>query len=100
MFGTIGHVRLKPGREADLAKFTQEWRQTIRPQVPGHVLELMGSVAGDPNHQVFVALVQDEATYRALAENPAQDAWYRRKLDLADGDITWEDVSMDIVIND
>jgi hypothetical protein len=49
---------------------------------------------------VFVALMQDEATYRALADDPRQDAWYRRMLELTDGDIRWEDVEMEITLQD
>lgn len=44
--------------------------------------------------------MQDEATYRNLANNPDQDAYYRKLVELIDGEITWEDVEMEIAIND
>ena len=77
MFGTIGHARLKAGR--------QEWSQTIRPQIPGEFLQLAGHAEGQPEEVVFVALAQDKATYQRLAELPEQDAWFRRFADQVEG---------------
>ncbi len=100
MFGTIGHMRPKPGTEAEMQALVEEWRRTIRPKIPGAFLELIGRPKDRPDETVFVALAQDEATYRQLAAMPEQDAWYRRNLDLIEGEPTWEDVEMDIVVHD
>ena|SRR5215216_6203678 len=95
MFGTIGHARLKSGARNQLDALMQEWNATIRPKIPGATVNLIGHAAGSPNDLVFVALVQDEPTYRNLAAMPEQDAWYRRMLDLLEGDVRWEDVELD-----
>jgi hypothetical protein len=95
MFGTIGHARLKSGGQAQLDALTQEWLQTIRPQIPGEVVQLVGHADGQPEELVFVALVQDKATYQQLAAMPEQDAWYRRMTELLEGDVRWEDVEME-----
>jgi len=100
MFGAIGHARFKPGQQARFAALDQEWRQTIRPQIPGPFVQLVGHAAGRPNELVFVALAQDEPTYRALAAMPAQDTHYRRLLALLDGEVRWEDVELDLVAKD
>ena len=100
MFGTIGHVRLKSGNEAALKSLMDEWKQTIRPQIPGSVFELAGTSVSRPGETVFIALMQDEATYRALANNSDQDAWFRRMLELAEGDVEWEDVNLEITLQD
>lgn len=100
MFGTIGHARPKPGKEAQFKDLHEEWKRTIRPQIPGKVFELMGHPKDRPDEVVFIALMQDEATYRNLANNPDQDAWYRRLMELVDGEITWEDVEMEMTLND
>ncbi len=100
MFGTIGHARLKPGHDGQVQTLTDEWRQTIRPRIPGTFLELIGRAKDRPGEMVFVALAQDEATYRQLADMPEQDAWYRRLVELLDGEPTWEDVELEIVIQD
>ena len=95
MFGTIGHARIKSGRQAQLDTLNQEWQQTIRPQIPGEVVQLVGHVDGQPDDLVFVALVQDKATYQQMAAMPEQDAWYRRMTEHVDGDVQWEDVEME-----
>jgi hypothetical protein len=68
------------------------------PQLPGGVLELIGHAADDAGETVFIALMKDKDTYRALADNPAQDAWYRRFTELIEGDVRWEDVELDIAV--
>jgi hypothetical protein len=97
MFGTIGHARPKPGHDAHLRALTEEWERTIRPMIPGPFVQLFGHPKDRPGEMVFVALAQDEATYRRLAELPEQDAWFRRMADLLEGEPTWEDVDMEMV---
>ena len=97
MFGTIGRARLKSGRQAQLEALNQEWQRTIRPKIPGEFAQLIGHAAGQPDDLVFVALAQDEATYRRLAELPEQDGWYRRFAEQVEGDVRWEDVEMEVV---
>jgi hypothetical protein len=95
MFGTIGHARLKSGEQAQMEALMQEWLQTIRPQISGEVLQLVGHADGQPEELVFVALVQDKATYQQLAAMPEQDAWYRRMTEYLEGDVRWEDVELE-----
>ena len=42
-----------------------------------------------------MTVMRDEATYRRLADDPAQNAWYRRFRELVDGDVRWEDVELE-----
>ena len=100
MFGTIGHVRVKAGNQPQLDALLAEWRKTIRPQIPGSVLQISGASVSNPGEYVFIALMQDEATYRALAENPAQDVWFHQMIALIEGDVKWEDVNLDITLQD
>ena len=100
MFGTIGHAHVKAGHEADLTKLLDSWKTDIRPKIDGHVFELAGHSANDPGEMVFVALVKDEATYRKLAKMPEQDAWFRKMSSHLDGDVRWDDVELDITMND
>jgi hypothetical protein len=100
VFGTIAHAQLKPGQDGRLRELLKEWQDTVRPKVPGSFLELTGHVAGDPNRIVFVALAQDEPTYRALAAMPEQHEFYLRFNEVFEGEPTWEDVALDVTIND
>ena len=77
-----------------------ERTQTIRPTIPGGILELTGKPTDRPGEMVFMALMRDEATYRALANDSRQDAWYRRMIQLVERDTRWEDIEMEITLQD
>jgi hypothetical protein len=95
MFGTIARATLKPGQQAKFDAMMDEWKQEIRPKIPGPFVELRGHHAGQPDEVVFVALAQDEATYRNLAAMPEQHQWYLRFNEVFTGEPTWEDVEME-----
>ncbi len=98
MFGTIGRARVKSGHTSQLNALLQEWKDTVRPKVPGTFLEVSGHRAGAPDEMVFLALAQDEATYRRLADMPEQDAWFRKMVEHLEAEPTWEDVEMQIIV--
>jgi hypothetical protein len=100
MFGTIGHARLTAGSDAAIEALQDDWVRTIRPTIPGRVLQLVGTAKDRPGETVFIALMQDEATYRGLADNPKQDAWYRRFSELVEGEVRWEDVELELRLDD
>jgi len=100
MFGTIGRVRPKPGKDAEFDALHASWKQTVRPKVPGSFLELVGRPNDRPSEVVFIALAQDEETYRRLADLPEQHEFYQRMVDLLEAPPTWEDVELNVVIND
>ena len=95
MFGTIAHATLKPGQEGKLDTLMKDWARDILPKIPGTVIQLTGHQAGKPDQIVFVALAQDEATYRTLADLPEQHQFYLRFNEVFTGEPTWEDVAMD-----
>ncbi len=100
MFGTIAHMHPKSGHEAEVRALADDWNERMRPLVPGHVLSLSGRAKDRPGDIVLVALMQDEPTYRALAAMPEQDAWFRRMAEHLDREPEWEDVEMEIDIQD
>jgi hypothetical protein len=100
MFGTIAHATLKPGQEGKLDELMKDWERDILPKIPGAFLQLTGHVAGKPDQIVFVALAQDETTYRALAAMPEQHAFYLRFNEVFTGEPAWEDVAMDVHTRD
>jgi hypothetical protein len=100
MFGTIGHARPKPGSETKFMDLMDEWRKTIRPKVPGSFLAMGGTPKDRPGEIVFIALAQDEATYRQLAAMPEQDAFFHQMMEFLEAEPTWEDVEMEISVKD
>jgi len=96
MFGTIGHAHVKPGSESQMQALMDDWKTNIRPKIPGGFVSIAGFRAGSSTDMVFLALAQDESTYRNLANLPEQDAWFRKMSALMEGDVSWEDVQMDV----
>ena len=97
MFGTIGRFRPKPGHEDRIMAVNEEWWRDIRPTIPGLIVGLWGRPVDRPGEVVEIVLMQDEATYRALAANPEQDAFYRRLVEHLEAEPTWEDVAWEEV---
>ncbi len=97
MFGTIGHFKVKPGHEQAIKDLEDEWTRTIRLGVPGLIAEFTGYAVGRDNEAVHAILMQDEETYRKLADLPAQDAWYRKLVTHLVEEPTWEDVAWDSI---
>jgi hypothetical protein len=95
MFGTIARATLKPGQEAARDAYLEDWKREIRPKIPGSFVHLIGHAAGRPDQLVLVALAQDEATYRRLAEMPEQHAFYLRFREMVEGEPAWEDVELE-----
>jgi hypothetical protein len=100
VFGTIAHATLKPGQEPQLTQLMEDWQREIRPKVPGAFVQLTGHQAGQPDQIVFIALAQDEATYRRLAAMPEQHQFYLRFNDVFTGEPTWEDVELEWGVRD
>ena len=97
MFGTVGRFRIKPGHEEQVQALNDEWTRTIRPTLSGLVVELWGRPVAGSGEMIAVVLMQDEATYRALAAHPEQDAWYRRMVEHLEAEPTWEDITWEAV---
>ncbi len=95
MFGTIAHATLKPDQKGGLDALMADWKRDIRPKIPGPFVNLTGHQAGKPDEIVFIALAQDEATYRKLAEMPEQHAFYLRFNEVFTGEPAWEDVELE-----
>ena len=94
MFGTIAHATLRPGKRQRLDELMEEWKRDVRPKIPGAFVELMGNAAGQPDQIVFLALAQDEETYRNLANMPEQHQFYLKFDEVFEAMPTWEDVEM------
>lgn len=91
MYGTIFRLRVKPGREADVLAMIEEWWCERAPQVAGVRADYLFRPDGASGELVGVALFADRESYRANAEDPDQDRWYRRFRALLEADPQWED---------
>lgn len=91
MYGTIARIRPKGGDVAALRTLLETWSRERRPDVPGardsylFVPDNAGPIA------FLIAMFDDEVTYRANADDPAQHAWYLKLREQLDADPDWMD---------
>ena len=100
MFGTISHVKVKPGHEAALAAIDEEFLRTVRPTIDGPILMLRGRVHGQPEVEVSIFLCKDSTVYTKLSDSPAMDALYQRTVEHYEGEPSWEDIEVDTIVQD
>ena len=91
MYGSIFRMWPKQGREDELIGLMDEWERDMRPHVPGVVASYVVRPDNAPDQLVGVAVFEDRESYRANAESPEQDAWYRRMRDCLESDPEWQD---------
>jgi len=91
MYGTLARMRIRPGSEGALENFEREWSRTRGRTVAGAGPVYILAPDADPTTRWMVAIFDDEAAYRANADDPEQDAWYRRMREHLLADPEWID---------
>jgi hypothetical protein len=87
-YGTVMIGRLA-APAADVEKLARDWADERK--VPGFQHEDL-MVCDDGKTVVMSVIFESEASYKALADDPAQSRWYEEKLaPLLDGDPQWLD---------
>lgn len=84
MFVTISTYQVKAGEEDAIIALYEDWQRNRQPKVKGYLSgELLRSLE---NHREFVAIMRFESQEAAhlLANDPEQDAWYRRVVSLTE----------------
>jgi quinol monooxygenase YgiN len=93
MYGTIARIHPKPGSQEAMRALAEEW-EAKRGQVAGSRATYMFVPDHNPYDEpttFMIAIFDDEASYRANADDPEQDAWYRRMRELLEDDPDWMD---------
>jgi quinol monooxygenase YgiN len=91
MYGTVARMRPKAGHEQALIDFSREWNRERKPKVKGAVGAYVLRPDNKPNELILMAIFEDRQTYRANADDPEQDRWYRRMREHLEADPAWED---------
>jgi predicted ester cyclase/quinol monooxygenase YgiN len=91
MFGTIARLRPKAGRQAEVIRIFEDWGRERGPRVPGALAGYLMRPLNRPDELIAVPIFADRATYEANANDPQQDAWYRRLRAELEEDPSWED---------
>jgi quinol monooxygenase YgiN len=88
MYGTVARMRAKPGTGTQLEALVAEYEAL---DIPGHVATYVYRLDGAADDYYLVAVFTDRESYRRNAEDPAQDARYRRLRELLELDPKWHD---------
>ncbi|MBI4308053.1 MAG: hypothetical protein HY684_04535 [Chloroflexi bacterium] len=91
MYGTIARIQPKRGQEKAIVALMEEWNRARKPKVKGAVAGYLLRPEAKNGELIMVAVFQDKKSYRANADDPEQDKWYRRLRELLQADPTWED---------
>ncbi len=91
MYGTVANLRLKSGSGPALVALMEEWGRERKPHVRGAVAGYVLQPDDRSSEAILVAVFEDRATYRANADDPEQDRWYRRVREHLEADPTWTD---------
>ena len=91
MYGTMARIRVKTGHEDDLMKVNERWSTERKAKVPGVVAGYLYKLDSDSRNHIMVAVFQDKASYRANADDPEQDKWFRELRQHLESDPEWND---------
>ncbi|MGH2726186.1 MAG: putative quinol monooxygenase [Actinomycetota bacterium] len=87
MFGTVGRLKVKPGKLDELIKTMNEDQR----EVDGSLGYYVYKVEGKENELILAVAFRDKESYFKTADDPAQDESYRKMVALLDGPPSWED---------
>ena len=91
MYGSIFRMKVKSGQEQRIVELMKEWETEHAPKIEGAIASLLLKPDRQSGELVAVAVFKDKASYRANADRPEQDRWFRRMRELLEADPEWED---------
>jgi quinol monooxygenase YgiN len=86
MYGTIGRMRVKPGKIEELRQFG---RESSSMEIPALVSDYLYQTDEDPNVCYLVVGFESREAYRRNAQSPEQAGRYERYRALLDADPEW-----------
>jgi len=84
MFVTVSTYQARAGEEDAIVALHEDWQRSLQPLATGYISgELLRNVA---NACEFMAIMRFESqeSAQALANDPKQNAWYRRVVSLVE----------------
>ena len=91
MYGSIFRMKVKGGQEQRVVEVFSQWEQERKPKVKGAIAGLLLRPDSKPGELIGVAVFEDKPSYRANADDPEQDKWFRKLLENLEEDPEWED---------
>jgi quinol monooxygenase YgiN len=91
MYGSVAHVKIKPGHWDAVIPLLEEWGRDRKPQLAGAVAAYCYRLDADPNELIIAAVFADKAAYFAQGDVPAQGEWFGRLNEHFAGEAQWND---------
>ena len=91
MYGTVADIRVKPGHQGDLTKLIKEWNTERKPKIPGAVSGYLVQLDSDPQDMIMIGIFESKGVYQNNANDPEQDAWFRRTMEHLESEPDWHD---------
>lgn len=91
MFGTVAILKPKAGQEQAFVEMLNTWWDTRRTAIKGAIASTIHRNDSNPSELIMSVVFDNEANYRANANDPAQDKWYQELRALLDEDPRWMD---------
>lgn len=88
MFGTVAKMKLKPGAYEKMRALVQGFEER---QVNGFVFNAVYRSKSDPDEIWITTAFEDEASYRANAEDPETDRMAKQYFELMAAPPEWHD---------
>jgi len=89
MYGTVAYLKVKPGKEDELFRISQEDENQLR--AAGFVSQVVYRLDNEQNMYIMAVVFKDKDSYVANANSPEQNARYERFRALLDADPKWAD---------
>ncbi len=84
MFVIVSIYQARAGEEDAIVALYEDWQRNQQPQARGYLSgELLRSTK-NPREFIAILRFENQESAHALANNPEQDAWYRRVVSLTD----------------
>ena len=84
MFVTVSTYRAKAGQEDAIIALHEDWQRNQRPRVKGYLSGELLRKVDTPCEFMAIMRFESQESANALANEPEQDAWYRRVVSLTE----------------
>jgi antibiotic biosynthesis monooxygenase (ABM) superfamily enzyme len=88
VYGTVAHMRIKPGAEAKLLQLMRDFEAL---NIPGYAFERIYRLDADSDTYVVVVGFDSKEAYLANANSPEQHARYLEYRELLSAEPEWHD---------
>jgi len=91
LYGSIFHMKVKPGKEADVITCFQDWEKYRQPNADGAIGGFVKRPGKAPNTLIGVAMFRDKASFEANDKTPKQNTWFTELMQYLEEEPAWED---------